>query len=123
MRTFRAPTPVLLPLLAAWLVPSVICPGVASFARYQESDERDRQAIFTFQEVGGKVTWVAMPHGKRVTEIDLRDTYVTEDRWSRLDGLGGLRSLMLSGSSITNAGMAHVSGLAGLQAPPSVEPR
>ncbi|MCH8804975.1 MAG: hypothetical protein IH986_02675 [Planctomycetes bacterium] len=49
-----------------------------------------------------------------VKTLDLRGTQVTDAGLAHLKGLAGLNWLWLSGTEVTDAGLAHLKGLAGL---------
>src|SRR4051812_24505554 len=98
-------------MLTVSLLVVVIYSATVASTRAQDAVDRERQAIFTVRELGGKVSLQSTPHGERVVGIDLHGTDVFDDGLSRLEGLASLRDLSLDGAYITDAGLASLSGL------------
>jgi hypothetical protein len=96
--------------------------------------ERQRRAVAAIEPLGGSVTyapaqaadqaspitflrrWLPMDYFHAVTLVAFSNAKDTDAGLAHLQGLTGLQAIDLSGTRVTDVGLAHLQGLTGLQA-------
>lgn len=96
------------------------------------SAERQRRAVADIEKLGGDVKyvepaasekfpvtylrrWLPADYFDEIEWVDLANTQVTDAGLAYLQGLTGLQALWLNNTHVTDAGLAHLQGLSRLQ--------
>jgi Leucine-rich repeat (LRR) protein len=116
-------------LRAVLVLVTLLCVGLSLWVG---PAERQRRAVAAIDKFGGSVRYGELAAGERfpvtflrrwlspdyfdeVEEVDLTGTQVTDAGLAHLQGLTGLQGLWLINTQVTDAGLAHLQGLTGLQ--------